>query len=104
MSLWERASLEAEIIAYAVPTRHFRIQRVGEVYFIQHQHAPDQWRFVAKSVPDQKHESGRLGAFEAMAEVQADYIKFVRAERANNRQRSEVPNGSRAHGAGDGHV
>lgn len=89
MSMWERADLEAEVIAIAVPTRAFRIKRVGECYFIEHQHAEDQWRVVAKSIPDKDHESGRLGAFEAMTQVQQDFMRFVRAERAKqDRQRS----------------
>lgn len=102
MSRWERVDLNAEIIAYAT-TRVFRIMRVGQVYFVEHQHADDQWRVVAKSTPDKEHDSGRDGAFAWMAQANADLIAFVRTEQIKDRQRSAVPNGSRAHEAGEGH-
>lgn len=103
MSLWEHQNLDAEIIAVAV-TQMFRIKRVGETYFIEHQQFPNDWRVVAKSVPDKDAPSGRRAAFKWMHDAQRELIQHVHMQQEQDRQRSEVPNGSRARGAGDGHV
>lgn len=99
MSLWERENLNTEVIAYAT-TRMFRVKRVGEVYLVEHQWADDQWKVVAKSTPDPQHPSAREGAFAWLAQANVDLKAFIKKDR----QRSAVPNGARAHGAGDGHI
>lgn len=101
--MWERNSLEPEVISYST-TRMFRIKRVGETYFVEHQQFEDDWKIVAKSTPDPKHQSGRLPAFAWLAKANQALIEHVRAERQKNMHRAALPNGSTAREVGDGHA
>lgn len=105
---WERENLDSEIVSMAT-SRVFRIRRVGTTYFCEQLVGPDDWKIKAISKPEDQfnpktgeplNPPPRLEIHRWMADANARVFEIMRRDR----QRSAVPNGSRAHGAGDGHA
>lgn len=80
-------------------SRVFRIRRVGTTYFCEQLVGPDDWKIKAIAKPTKDDPPPRLAIHEWMANANARVFEIMRQDR----QRSAVPNGSRAHEAGDGH-
>lgn len=89
-----------EVIAFAVPpfvrpgergAPVLRIQRVGQVFFVQHKHlkrslgpdgaevVEDEWKIVAVSKPDAKSD-GRMDAFKWMIEANQALLRMAQKD------------------------